>query len=65
MAFFDIFKKPDAETAALREASVARVADIEKSLRAGDVPSAIQTRLREARQGASPWLATLTPAELM
>jgi hypothetical protein len=65
MALFDIFKKPDAETVAQREASAARVADIEKSLRTGDVPSAIRTRLQEARQGTSPWLATLTPAELM
>src|ERR1700733_7497811 len=65
MALFDIFKKPDPETQAQREASAARVADIEKSLRTGEVPTAIRNRLQQTRQGASPWVATLTPAELM
>jgi len=65
MALFDIFKKPDPETQAQREASAARVADIEKSLRTGEVPTAIRDRLQQARQGTSPWVATLTPAELM
>ncbi|HEX4026669.1 MAG TPA: heavy metal-binding domain-containing protein [Rhizomicrobium sp.] len=65
MALFDIFKKPDAETQAQRDASAARVADIEKCLRTGDVPTAIRDRLQGVRQGALPWMATLTPAELM
>ena len=65
MALFDIFKKPDAETQAQREASAARVADIQRSLQTGEVPAAIRHRLAETRQGKAPWIATLTPAELM
>jgi uncharacterized protein YbjQ (UPF0145 family) len=65
MGLFDIFKKPDADSQAQREASAARVADIQQSLRTGDVPAAIRTRLQDTRQGTLPWMATLTPAELM
>jgi hypothetical protein len=65
MGIFDIFKKPDAETIARQAARAERVADIEQSLRTGDVPAAIRTRLEGARSGRLPWTATLTPAELM
>jgi uncharacterized protein YbjQ (UPF0145 family) len=65
MGIFDIFKKPDAETLAARAASAERVADIQNSLRRGDVPAAIRTRLEGARSGRLPWTATLTPAELL
>jgi Putative heavy-metal-binding len=41
------------------------VADIQDSLRNGEVPAAIKTRLEGARSGRMPWTATLTPAELM
>ena len=61
MGIFDIFGKPDAEAAAHAE----RVADIQDSLRKGEVPAAIKTRLEGARSGRMPWTATLTPAELM
>ena len=61
MSIFDIFGKPDAEAAAHAE----RVADIQDSLRNGEVPAAIKTRLEGARSGRMPWTATLTPAELM
>jgi Putative heavy-metal-binding len=61
MGIFDIFGKPDAEAAAHAE----RVADIQDSLRNGEVPAAIKTRLEGARSGRMPWTATLTPAELM
>jgi len=61
MGIFDIFGKPDAEAAAHAE----RVADIQDSLRNGEVPAAIKTRLEAARSGRMPWTATLTPAELM
>jgi hypothetical protein len=64
MGIFDIFGKTDAETEAQRAASAARVADIEASLRRGEVPAAIKTRLEGARKGRLPWTATLTPAEL-
>jgi uncharacterized protein YbjQ (UPF0145 family) len=65
MGIFDIFKGPDAETLAARAAHEERVADIQESLRTGDVPAAIRTRLEGARSGRLPWTATLTPAELM
>jgi hypothetical protein len=61
MGIFDIFGKPDTEAAAHAE----RVADIQDSLRNGEVPAAIKTRLEGARSGRMPWTATLTPAELM
>jgi uncharacterized protein YbjQ (UPF0145 family) len=65
MGIFDLFKGPDAETLARRAAHDARVADIQDSLRNGEVPAAIRTRLEGARKGRLPWTATLTPAELM
>jgi hypothetical protein len=64
MGIFDIFGKPDAETLAARAAHEQRVADIQDSLRRGEVPAAIRTRLEGARNGRLPWTATLTPAEL-
>ncbi len=57
MGIFDIFGKPDAEAAAHAE----RVADIQDSLRNGEVPAAIKTRLEGARSGRMPWTATLLP----
>jgi hypothetical protein len=43
----------------------ARVADIQAALRAGRVPSATLARLEATRDGRMPWVATLTPAELL
>jgi Putative heavy-metal-binding len=65
MGIFDIFKGPDAETLARRAAHDARIADIQASLRKGEVPTAIKKRLAASRTGKLPWMATLTPAELM
>jgi hypothetical protein len=65
MSFFDVFKKPNAESLAQQAANEQRLADIEQSLQSGAVPSAIQKRLEGARKGTLPWTATLTPAELM
>jgi hypothetical protein len=62
---FRIFRRPDPETVAQRAASDERVADIEASLRNGQVPKAIRARLEGARAGRLPWTATLTPAELL
>ena len=42
-----------------------RVADIEAALRAGRVPPATRQRLEAARSGRAPWVATLSPAELL
>jgi Putative heavy-metal-binding len=43
----------------------ARVADIQAALREGRVPSATLARLQATRGGRLPWVATLTPAELL
>jgi hypothetical protein len=65
MGIFDIFKNSSAESPAQQAANEQRLADIQKSLHAGVVPAAIRTRLKGARSGKLPWIATLTPAELM
>lgn len=64
MGLFDLFKSPDPETQAQQAASAQRQVDILQSLRSGSVPSSTRTRLEAARSGSSPWIATLTPAEL-
>ena len=65
MGLFDLFRRPSAEALAQRAAHEQRVADIQKCLSNGEVPTAIRTRLEGARKGTLPWIATLTPAELM
>src|SRR5580698_2807874 len=65
MGLFDLFRRPSAEALAQRAAREQRVADIQKCLSNGEVPTAIRTRLEGARKGTLPWIATLTPAELM
>jgi hypothetical protein len=65
MGLFDIFKKPDPAAQAEKEAALHRQADILMSLRGNRVPTSTMQRLQEARSGKMPWIATLTPAELM
>src|SRR3984957_4680125 len=65
MGLFDLFRRPSAEALAQRAAHEQRVADIQKCLSNGEVPTAIRMRLEGARKGTLPWIATLTPAELM
>ena len=65
MSLFDLFKGPDSDVLAQRAAGAARVADIQQSLQSGAVPAAIRARLENVRSGALPWIATLTPAELL
>jgi hypothetical protein len=65
VGIFDRFKGPDAETLAARARDAARHADIVESLRGGRLPTAMRERLEGARAGTLPWLATLTPAELL
>ena len=65
MSFFDLFKGPSAESLAAREAADARRADILHSLERGVVPTGVRQRLEGASSGKLPWLATLTPAELL
>ncbi|MGH7066268.1 MAG: heavy metal-binding domain-containing protein, partial [Acetobacteraceae bacterium] len=43
----------------------ARLADIVAALRTDRVPAATRARLQAARAGRAPWIATLTPAELL
>ncbi len=64
MGIFDLFKGPDAETVASRQAHEARHQDILRALEHGQVPTATCARLEGARTGALPWIATLTPSEL-
>jgi hypothetical protein len=65
MSIFDIFKGATPEQQAAQRASEKRQADILLSLRQNRAPAAVQYRLRQSREGLAPWLATLTPAELM
>ena len=65
MSLFDFFKGPDAQTLAAREAAAARQADILDSLSRGAVPAGVRKRLEGACSGELPWIATLTPAELL
>lgn len=64
MGLLDIFNQ-DPDTVALQKASAQRQADIIQSLRSGAVPMSARNRLEAARSGAAPWIATLTPAELL
>jgi len=65
MGLFDRFKGPPAPSKADQEAAARRQADILMSLRAGRVPTSTLERLQGAANGTRPWIATLTPAELM
>lgn len=65
MGLFDVFKKSAADEAARSAQAAFRQADIMMNLRAGRVPTTTLQRLREARTGTKPWIATLTPAELL
>jgi hypothetical protein len=65
MGIFDIFKKPSPEALARQAAHEQRVADITAFIADLTVPPPIKARLEGARAGRLPWMATLTPAELM
>ncbi len=65
MGFFDLFKPPDAATLAARAAGAARHEEIVRALHAGHLPPSTRARLEGARAGHLPWLATLTPSELL
>ena len=64
MGLFDLFKSPSPEAQAQQATSAQRQTDILESLRSGSVPASTRIRLEAARSGSSPWIATLTPAEL-
>jgi uncharacterized protein YbjQ (UPF0145 family) len=63
--FFNRFKPLSAEAQAQLVASQARQADIQNALRTNRVPAITGQRLEQARAGTLPWLATMTPAELL
>ena len=65
MGLFDRFKGPTPEQKAAQAEAAHRQADILMSLRANRPPASTLQRLQEARAGKAPWIATLTPAELM
>ena len=65
VGIFDRFKGPDAETLAAREREAALHAEIVAALQTGRVPAPMRARLEGARTGALPWIATLTPSELL
>ncbi len=64
MGLFDRFKGPAQDPAAQAEAE-RRQADILMSLRGGRVARHTLARLVDTASGNKPWIATLTPAELM
>ncbi|HEX7638434.1 MAG TPA: heavy metal-binding domain-containing protein [Burkholderiaceae bacterium] len=65
MGLFDLFKGTSPEQRALREASERRQAGILAAVKRGGVPQETRARLEAARDGRIPWVATLTPAELL
>jgi hypothetical protein len=64
MGFFDRFTGAPPDRAA-REASARRQEEIVFAIRTDGVPKSTRRRLLGVRSGALPWLATLTPAELL
>ena len=65
VGIFDRFKGPDAETLAARARAAARHAEIVSALQGGRIPAPMRERLEGARAGTMPWIATLTPSELL
>ena len=65
MGLFDLFRGQTPEESAQRAAGERRQAEILDAIRRGDMPRGIERRLEGARKGHVPWIATLTPAELL
>jgi hypothetical protein len=65
MGLFDLFKGQSPEDRARQEISQRRQADILHAVRVGGLPRSTRERLEGAAQGKLPWIATLTPAELL
>jgi hypothetical protein len=65
VGIFDRFKGPDAETLAARARGAARHDELVSALQAGRVPASMRERLEGSRAGTLPWVATLTPSELL
>jgi len=59
---------PSADREALqaaKQASEARMAAWEHALTAGHLPDFVKSRLKDASEGHTPWISTMTPAELL
>jgi uncharacterized protein YbjQ (UPF0145 family) len=67
LSLLDFFKQPDADTLARQAASAARQTEVLRAIRATvhTVPDFVRRRLEGSRDGTAPWIATLTPAELL
>jgi len=64
LSLFDFFKGQDAETLARQAAADRRRQEIVTAIHRQRLPKHIEARLHDSRDGKSPWIATLTPAEL-
>jgi hypothetical protein len=64
MSWFDRFFSGRNSGAAAPSGSEGRLAEWERALQAGGLPSFVESRLREAAAGRAPWLSTMTPVEL-
>lgn len=65
MSLFDFLKGKSPEQKEAEAQSAHRQADILTSLRVGRVPRGTLERLTDTAAGTKPWMATLTPAELL
>ena len=65
MGLFDRFQKPRPGRGGATSCLCATAGRDLDSLSSGAVPASIRPRLEAARSGAAPWIATLTPAELL
>ena len=59
------FSAPDPDEAARRAAAEARAADWRVALDGRRLPAFVRDRLSDAGTGRSPWMSTMTPAELL
>lgn len=59
------FSAPDPDEAARRAAADARAEDWRTALDARRLPAFVRNRLRDAGTGRTPWMSTMTPAELL
>lgn len=65
LSLFTLFKKPDAAALERAAASEARQVEIIKAIKKNKVPKSMQERLGASRDGTSPWISTLSPAEML
>ncbi len=65
MAWTDWLKGADPDAQAAQKAAEQRQADILDGVHRNTVPRSIEARLQGARSGKLPWVATLSPAELL